>query len=113
MRKITKRQFQQNFHKELENLPFTVTKHGEDCYVVTSAKDVVTSHQDNARINFIKTPMNDESFLPTKPVEENSNYPNNLHGKPLSGRKKECHVCYEETPIEFVNQHYMDKHGDI
>ena len=35
MRKIGVRQFQQNFHKELKDLPFVVTKDGNDYCVVT------------------------------------------------------------------------------
>lgn len=43
MRKIGIRQFQQNFHKELIDVPFVVTKNGEDYRVVTSRIGNVTT----------------------------------------------------------------------
>lgn len=44
MRKIGIRQFQQNFHKELKDLPFIVTKDGKEyCEVNVSQTDVTTT----------------------------------------------------------------------
>ncbi len=42
-RRVGLRQFQQNFHKEIKELPFIVTKYGKDLFVVTKlTTDVVT-----------------------------------------------------------------------
>ena len=45
--------------------------------------------------------------------EEKSEWPPSYLGKPLSGRKAQCPICYESVPIEFSTAHYSKKHGDI
>src|SRR5437867_3950934 len=55
MRKVGIRAFQQNFHKELKNLPFIVTKDGQDYCVVTPLTPV-TEIANMLRQEHIATP---------------------------------------------------------
>lgn len=62
-------------------------------------------------INLTSVPTPEPGVLPIE--EPNNDYPTSYLGKPLSGRKATCPVCYEEAPVEFANAHYAKKHGDI
>lgn len=47
MRKVSIRQFQQNFHKELKDIPFEITRKGETvAFVVTKLEDRVIGRVD-------------------------------------------------------------------
>lgn len=50
-------------------------------------------------------------------IQEESNtaeeWPSHKFGKPLSGKKASCPLCYETCPVEFSTEHYQKKHGDI
>lgn len=46
--------------------------------------------------------------------DEYSEYGNKSpFGKPLSGQKRECPICYKSVPIEWAGKHYADRHGDV
>ncbi len=46
-------------------------------------------------------------------AETKSNWPMSYLGKPLSGKKAKCPVCYEEAPVEFCTRHFIDKHSEL
>lgn len=58
MRKVSIRQFQQNFHKELADLPFVITRRGEDiAVVVLTANEVMEKMTEH--VNAITGPLPD------------------------------------------------------
>lgn len=44
---------------------------------------------------------------------EQTEWPPTYLGKPLSGRKAECPICYKSVPTEFAQSHYTKSHEDI
>ncbi len=65
MRRIGVRQFQQNFHKELKDLPFVVTKDGNDYCVVTP----LTAIDDIAKVlrsDDVTTPVTTKTWVGRK-----------------------------------------------
>jgi hypothetical protein len=54
-----------------------------------------------------------QTLTPQSLLEEDSKWPSHYLGKPLSGKKASCPICYESVPTEFAQQHYAKSHGDI
>jgi DNA-directed RNA polymerase subunit M/transcription elongation factor TFIIS len=73
--------------------------HRKDASVKNEAKKSVATELQKKVTEITQTVINRE--------------PNLYQGKTLSGRKATCPVCYEETPIEYAQEHYSKNHGDI
>lgn len=115
MKTIPLREFQQNARKYLKKLPVILTKYNLPVAMVVPFKGLGNTE--------IEPPSGQAYVMPglperregeLKPIEEpDDDYPKYYLGKPLSGKKATCPICYEVAPVEFAQQHYIKKHGDI
>ncbi len=87
MKKITIREFQQQFHKTIKDVPFVVTSRGIDMYVVTSVKD----YQAQPKINVVTLPPKNVVTSP-KVLTKTTNVTTSTRLKKSATRKTMGHV---------------------
>lgn len=111
MKTIPVREFQQNARHHLKRLPVILTKYNLPVAMVVPFKGV--SVDTPVEKSEIKPQSVDTNSQYEAEKEEPNDYPKYFMGKPLSGKKQSCPICYEIVPVEFAQQHYLKKHGDI
>lgn len=94
MKKIPLRDFQQGAKKYIKKLPVVLTRYNLPVAIVVPYKEPVD--------------------LPgAQPGVKKSEWPEHFLGKPLSGKKQKCPICYDSVPVEFANAHRIKKHENM
>jgi len=108
MNKITLREFQTNAKKYINKLPTMITKYNKPFAMVVPVRSNLAKQAIAEAVP--ETKKIESGTLPVKPQ---SQWPDQKYGKPLSGRKATCPICYIVCPVEFAQEHYKNEHGDI
>lgn len=111
MKQISARDFCLHPKQYLKELPLVLTQYNKPVAILSAYVELNQQPSSPKMINLTSVATPEPGVLPIE--EPNNDYPTSYLGKPLSGRKASCPVCYEEAPVEFANAHYAKKHGDI